>query len=95
MVVLTPGNGVAFQYRATVGGSSSNINVSALKAPYWVKLTRAGTTFTAYQSANGSTWTKVGSVTMNLSANTYVGLAVTSHNNTVLATASFDNVAFK
>jgi PKD repeat protein len=94
MVVLTPNNGVAFQYRATVGGSSSNINVNGL-APYWVKLTRAGTTFTAYQSANGSTWTKVGSVTMSLAANTYVGLAVTSHNNTVLATASFDNVAFK
>jgi regulation of enolase protein 1 (concanavalin A-like superfamily) len=58
-----------------------------------LKLTRSGSTFTGYESADGMTWSQVGAVTLQLSATVNVGLVVTSHNNATLATAGFDNIA--
>jgi hypothetical protein len=58
-----------------------------------LKLVRAGSTITAYQSTNGRTWKQVGSVNLNLGATVRVGLAVTSRNSGVLATATLDNVS--
>ena len=93
MVALTPSYGVAFQRRAvTAGLSAHTAGTVAAKAPYWVKLVRSGNMFTAYQSANGTTWTKVGSATINMITNVYVGLALTSHNATVLNTTTLNNV---
>ncbi|MEK7152438.1 MAG: LamG-like jellyroll fold domain-containing protein, partial [Patescibacteria group bacterium] len=42
----------------------------------------------------GTTWTSIGSATISMAQAVYVGLAVTSHNNSVLGTSTFDNVAF-
>jgi len=39
------------------------------------------------------TWLQVGAVTVGLGATAYVGLAVTSHNTTAAATATFDHVS--
>jgi hypothetical protein len=89
---VTPGNGVAFQYRASTGGSSGNINTTGLSAPYWVKVVRSGNTFTSYRSANGTTWALIGSQTISMAPNVYIGLGVTSHNDGTLCTATFDNV---
>jgi regulation of enolase protein 1 (concanavalin A-like superfamily) len=61
-------------------------------APYWVKLTRVGTSITAYVSPDGTTWTQVGTDTIAMGATINVGLAVTSHSNGTLATATFDQV---
>lgn len=38
-------------------------------------------------------WTLVGSETITMAADVYVGLAVSSHVNNRLATATFDNVS--
>ena len=92
MAVVTAGNGVAFQRRITPGGTSYHTAGAAVGAPYWVKLTRSGSTFTAYQSADGNTWASVGSATISMATSVYVGLAVTSHNNGVLNTSILDNV---
>ena len=46
-----------------------------------------------YYSANGTTWTLMGSQTITMGSTVYVGLAVTSHKTTALATATFDNVS--
>jgi regulation of enolase protein 1 (concanavalin A-like superfamily) len=93
MAVVTRSNGVAFQRRASTGGSSAHTAGGAVVVPYWVRLTRAGNTFTAHQSANGSTWTQVGSaVTIAMGATAQVGLAVTSHDAAVTTTAVFTNV---
>jgi len=89
---VTPGNGVAAQYRDNTGGSSENVNTTGLSAPYWVKLIRSGNTFTAYRSANGSSWTHIGSKTIYMSSTVYIGLAVTSHKDGTACTATFDNV---
>jgi PKD repeat protein len=93
MVVITPANGVAFQGRRSTGGGSYHTPGAKVVAPYWVKLTRTGNTFTAYQSANGSTWVQVGSSAMSMATSAYVGLALTSHNNSLLNTAKLDSVS--
>ena len=93
MVVVTPNNGVAFQYRAATGDDTSHLSGQAVPAPYWVKLARVGTLFTAYQSADGKTWTQIGSATISMATSVYVGLAVGSVNDTALNTASLDNVS--
>ena len=58
-VPLTPANGVVFQGRPTTGGSSTTFNYGPLvAAPYWVRLVRAGSTFTASISPDGTTWSR-------------------------------------
>ena len=91
-MLVSPGKGASFQRRPHTGGSSAATNVSGY-APEWVKVTRTGDKFTAYKSVDGVTWTKVGSETMKMVATIYVGLAVGSHVDGQLATASFDEVA--
>ncbi len=93
MAVVTAGNGVAFQRRTTPGGTSYHTAGAAVDAPYWVKLTRSGSTFTAYRSADGSTWAPVGSATISMATSVYVGLALTSHNNSTLNASVLDNVS--
>lgn len=95
IMAITPGNGFAFQYRAAAGGSSSLIAGPSLNSMpnNWVRLTRCGSLFTSYVSANGTTWTQVGQVTISMGATVNVGLPVTSKSDTVTSTATFDNVA--
>ena len=93
MIVITPGNGAAFQWRSTTGGASSQSQVTGLSAPYWVKLVRSGSSFRGYVSADGGAWTQVGTAqTISMPSGVYVGLPVTAHDNADLCTSTFDNV---
>jgi acetylxylan esterase len=92
LIAVTPGNGVTWQTRSTTGGSTANNNITGLSAPCWVKLVRSGNTFTGYRSPDGVTWTQVGSTAFTIASTAYIGLALTSHNNSSLCTATFDNV---
>ncbi|MBN2272598.1 MAG: lamin tail domain-containing protein, partial [Sedimentisphaerales bacterium] len=93
MIVATPGNGVAFQYRASTNGDCQHYGDSGLNAPQYVKIVRTGGTITGYSSANGSApWTSQGSASISMAADVYVGLCVTSHSNGVLCTAVFDSI---
>ena len=92
MMVVTPGNGVAFQRRLTTAGSTTSTSGPAVAAPYWVKVVRSGTTFSGSVSADGVTWVPVGSATISMASSVYIGLAVTSHNNAVSCTATMDGV---
>jgi hypothetical protein len=94
--VLSRGSGVDFHYRETTGGMAgpSGTSDGVSRAPYWVRLRRAGNVFTAYVSANGSVWRQHGnSTTVAMGATVYAGLAVTSHADGTLATANFSNVS--
>jgi fibronectin type 3 domain-containing protein/regulation of enolase protein 1 (concanavalin A-like superfamily) len=93
LMAVSSANGLAFQRRTSTGGSSLNTSVAAITAPHWVRLVRSGNTFTAYRSTDGVGWTTVGSQTIAMTSAVYVGLAVCSHNNTALATATFDNLS--
>jgi fibronectin type 3 domain-containing protein len=97
-VFATPGNGVSMQWRTTAGGTSSYTNIASVpaptaSAPIWLELVRTGNVFTAYYSTNGATYTTVGTVTITLDTALSAGLAVTAHNNGLLATATFANVS--
>ena len=92
-VYVTPGKGVSFQYRTATNASATNgPETTGPVAPYWVQLVRSGSTFTAYTSPDGSTWTELGSATITMATDATQGLAVCSHNNTVVSTATIDNV---
>jgi hypothetical protein len=91
-MLVSPSKGLAFQRRPTTGGATVNTTGAAAKAPYWVRLDRHGSLITAYQSADGVTWTVVGSDTIAMSATIYVGFGVSSHTTSTTATATFDRV---
>jgi hypothetical protein len=92
-MVVTPSSGTAFQRRDGNGQSDVSTPGPNVTAPYWVKLVRTGSEFTGYVSADGLSWTVIGSDFISMSADVYIGLAVTAHNNAVLTTATIDHVA--
>jgi hypothetical protein len=95
-MVVTPAQGVSFQRRPGTGDASTSANSTTgdEAAPYWVKIERdlAGN-FTAYSSADGSTWQMLGvSESIQMGANVHIGLAVTAHNAEAISEAIFTNV---
>jgi len=93
MTIVTPSNGVDLQYRLTAGGGAG-MNPSAAGAPpVWVKLTRAGNTFSGAFSTDGSSWTSLGSVSITMGSSAFIGLCVTAHNNSAVTTAAIDSVS--
>jgi hypothetical protein len=94
--LVSAGNGVDLQYRASDGASARSATPDwATRAPHWVRLRRIGNLLTAYVSADGHTWRQHGqSVSITMSSTVYVGLAVTSHYDGKLATAVFSGVNY-
>ncbi|MGO4791603.1 PQQ-dependent sugar dehydrogenase [Paenibacillus sp. 2KB_20] len=90
-LLVTPSNGFTFQYRAETGGTSQSEKIAST-SPAWIKLERKGNVIKGYVSNNGLNWGDLGNVTLNMNASLYVGLAVSSHNETKLSTAIFDKV---
>jgi hypothetical protein len=91
-MIVSPGKGLAFQRRLTTGGFATHNEGAMAAAPYWVKLTRRGNTFTGYSSPDGVTWTRVGSDTIVMAYNVYVGLPLTAHSYTKVCTAQLGRV---
>jgi len=92
VTVLTPSNGVRMEFRTATGGTGTDMAGPAAAAPYWVKLTRSGSNFTASASSDGVTYVQVLSTNLLMATNAFAGLAECSHNTNLLATAGFDNV---
>jgi regulation of enolase protein 1 (concanavalin A-like superfamily) len=92
-MLVSPGKGLAFQRRVNTNGTSLSTAGGTGKAPYSVKLTRSGNMITAAMSVDGLTWTTVGSETITMASTVYVGVAVTSHLASTLATATFASTA--
>jgi regulation of enolase protein 1 (concanavalin A-like superfamily) len=95
MLDVKPGGGVEFMSRSTSGGATAYLGGTTLSLPAWVKLARSGSTFKAYTSTDGNTWTTVGSTTVAMSASPSVGLLVCSHVSGTLDTSTFDHVSVK
>ncbi len=98
-MALTSGRGAIFQSRKVPGLTTTGSNTAGLKAPYYVRLVKSGTTYKGYVSSNGVKWTLVSSATVPMGANgsaIYAGLAVTSHNNKKLSVVTFKkfNIVF-
>lgn len=90
--LLTAEKGLFFQYRIAAGASTTQIPAASGKAPQWLRLSRKGHEFTASASADGITWTSLGTEIVYLNRMAYVGLAVTSRSSRVLTTAAFTDV---
>ena len=90
---MRPNGSVEFMMRPSTGAPTTFIAGGTQVAPAWLRVTRNGGTVTAALSADGSTWTSIGSAATTLATNAWTGLVVTSHDTSQLATAEFDNVA--
>ena len=91
---VTPGNGIAVQWRTAQGASTVQVAITGT-VPVYVQVARVGSSFTAYTSPDGTTWTAVPGSTVtlaNLSGPVLRGLAVTSHNQGTGDTVSMDTV---
>ena len=92
--IVTPGFGTFVEYRSQTGANVYCGPLVSSSVPVYLKVVRAGNTFTAYSSTNGSTWQLITGSTVNLSVSSILldGLAVTSHATGVLSTVTFDSV---
>jgi len=91
LITITPGTS-SFKVQYNFNGSTGGGTYTFPNA--WMKLTRVGTLFTAYVSADGVTWTQIVSKTLTMNTNATAGLFECSHNASALGTATFDNVSF-
>ena len=95
---VSPGRGVSVQYRGVAGGASTQARNVPGAAPVWLRLTRSGIFIVAEVSTDGSLWTvqnvfNLGGVAVAFGTDIYVGLALTSHNESVAAVAEFEDVS--
>ena len=88
---VTPGEGIALQWRSANGGPTANQQVAGT-APKWVRLVRTGATVVASYSNDGTTWITVGTVNVGLPQNVLAGLPITSHDDMQAAMATLDHV---
>ncbi|MGH9144819.1 MAG: FG-GAP-like repeat-containing protein, partial [Vicinamibacterales bacterium] len=93
-VTPTTVKGIAFQRRTTMSGESVSTAGPAITAPVWLRLSRSGDQVTAfYRTGATGAWSTIGTETLaSLPMDVQVGLAVSSHRHSTLATATFDNV---
>lgn len=90
LISMTP-TGIAEFIRRSAKGATSNFDLNydhadavlGLDHPVWVRLVREGETVQALISSDGTSWTEVGSASVNLPDQVLVGVAVSSRNDDV------------
>jgi hypothetical protein len=93
-----PDHGTYFQWRAELYKDAEHLNLDHYKpAPMWVKLVRAGNTYTASMSEDGTTWDVSESTDIDIEEmgeDVYIGLGVCAHdgNSGTLCEVTFANV---
>jgi regulation of enolase protein 1 (concanavalin A-like superfamily) len=95
MTLASAGRGYAFQRRMTTNGLSENTAGPASAPPGWVRLTRVGDLFTAYASTDGQSWQVIGTDTIPMASEVYVGLAVTSHDVATYTIGKIDSLSVR
>ena len=89
-------NRARFSFRSTSGGSTTFSNGTGQVIPVWLKVERVGNVFTAYVSADGVTYSTVGSsVTISMANTVQVGAAVCSRDASSVNTSTFDNIVIQ
>ena len=92
-LLLTPSSGYLFQRRPSAGAPTTSSSAGTGAAPGWLRIKRTGALFTAYRSADGVTWTVIGSDSIAMADPIYVGIAAASHSTTVASDVVADNFA--
>jgi hypothetical protein len=102
-IMATGSHGTRWQYNYTHDNAGLPGSITD-QSPRWLRLTRTGDTLTGYDSADGTTWTQIGTTDLaGLSATVSVGLFVTSpvtfdasnSGSATQATATFDHVSLE
>lgn len=90
---VKPGGDVEFMARLSSGAQMTFFAGGSLPpTSAWLRLVLTPGVATGYISSDGVNWSKVGAIPITFPEDHYLGLAVTSHDTTVLNTATFDNV---
>ena len=90
--LATPGVcGAVFESRIATGLAATAAGSFPVNYPNtWLRLQRAGSTFTGFASIDGDNWMRLGALTMtNLPSAMFLGMVVSSHTNGVPTTAEF------
>ncbi len=91
--LLFTATGSGLLARSADGLSTAFIDGTSLSLPTWMKLVRQGDSFTAYFSADGSSWAQVATASVSMNSTVYAGLAASSQDDPNLMTATFHNVS--
>jgi hypothetical protein len=87
-----PDGSLEFMQRTTLNGNTTFLAGGTQALPAWLRLVVLGTAVIGAASPDGTTWTTIGTATLTLPAGS-MGLVVNSHNDSLLNTSTFDNVA--
>jgi len=89
--LATPGMvGDFFADRTATNGLAATAGSFPANYPNtWLRLNRVGNLFSGYGGYDGTNWTPLGSVTISMPSQIYLGLAVASHNTNEPTTAEF------
>lgn len=90
-LAVTAGNGIQLRHRAVTGGAAGGMVNATGSAPVWLRLTRNGDNVVASTSADGTTWTHIGSQSVSMAAVVHIGIGVSSHMSGSLAQARIGN----
>lgn len=94
-VAVNPSGLPGVFWRTLAGGVTDFRSNNYTLTRAWLKLVRSGNAFQAYQSADGMNWVAIGAaITLDLPGTVLAGLAVTSHHDGSLCTASFEQLSF-
>ncbi len=77
----TTSSGVTLTHRATAGAAAGSTGSASPGVPVSLRLVRSGDTFTAFHSADGTTWTQLAQVDIALPPAVRLGIAVASGSN--------------
>ena len=93
--ISTPAmNGCFFEWRDPAGsGSSSSGNFPANYPNTWLRLQRVGNVFNSYAGYDGQAWSQLGSATIAMSNQVYLGFSVSSHSTNQMTTAQFRDMS--
>src|SRR5262249_29159629 len=87
--------GAELKVRDATGAIPKILAAQDLPMPNWLKLHRTGDTFSAYLSADGASWTLLGSTPLPMPQTVFIGASVASAQHGVWITASFDHISVR
>jgi hypothetical protein len=94
-LLVTPGHGFNVEYRSGKGATALKQTAIPGNPPVYLRVSRSGTTFSSYTSADGVSWTLVpgsAATLTGLSGPLLAGLAVTAHNLAGSSTVVYSSV---
>jgi fibro-slime domain-containing protein len=90
---MSASHGVSRQTRYNDGDVTSSNDNGSGSFPIYLKVSRKGVDFYSYYSSDGSSWTQYSHIQVSMATSVYAGIAVCSHDSTVLTRAGISNIS--